>query len=131
MSESRDYEVRDVLDDEGVFEGYGVVNQFGIWQENAFGQSVFKDESDAEYLRDSLQEDADREKPPLRTAVIKRRPAVSPKTVAAYLPANYQVIAVRDHEIIIQGRDNAGWTLDGYVIPRLASGLIGATEVAA
>ena len=29
----------------------------------------------------------------------------------------------------IEGEDVAGWTLDGYVIPRLASGLIFATEV--
>jgi hypothetical protein len=30
---------------------------------------------------------------------------------------------------LIEGEDNAGWTLDGYVIPRLASGLIFAKEV--
>jgi hypothetical protein len=31
--------------------------------------------------------------------------------------------------IIIEGVDDAGWTLDGYVIPRLATALIIATEV--
>ena len=50
------------------------------------------------------------------------------KTVDAYLPANYQ--AVQDGDvIIITGTDNAGWMLDDYVIPRLASGMIFATEV--
>ena len=30
---------------------------------------------------------------------------------------------------MIGGRDVAGWTLDAYVIPRLASGLYFATEI--
>ena len=38
--------------------------------------------------------------------------------------------AITDHEkIVVFGHDNAGWTLDGYVIPRLASGMIFAQEV--
>lgn len=52
-----------------------------------------------------------------------------------YLPENYQVathlgqdLDGRD-EFMISGHDVAGWTLDGYVIPRLASGLIFAHEV--
>jgi hypothetical protein len=66
-----------------------------------------------------------------RTAIIKRRdgtPAV--ETVEAYLPANYHVskTGTTSGEIVIHGEDNAGWTLDGYVIPRLASGLIFAEE---
>jgi hypothetical protein len=37
-------------------------------------------------------------------------------------------------QAIVQGRDlsgndDSGWTLSGYVIPRLASGLIGCEEV--
>jgi hypothetical protein len=32
-------------------------------------------------------------------------------------------------EFVIQGEDNAGWTLDDYVIPRLASGLHFAKEI--
>jgi hypothetical protein len=48
--------------------------------------------------------------------------------VRRYLPANY--IADSDGgSIFIHGYDNAGWTLDGYVIPRLASGLIRAEEI--
>lgn len=65
--------------------------------------------------------------------------------VAAYLPGNYQVAGVvsgfwisdnaRKHTdeplwtVVIEGRDNAGWTLDDYVLPRLASGLRFAREV--
>ncbi|MGH3401039.1 MAG: hypothetical protein ACRDRJ_00725 [Streptosporangiaceae bacterium] len=56
--------------------------------------------------------------------------------VEAYLPANYTATSVfkvggpdAGHVIEILGYDSAGWTLDGYVIPRLASGLITAHEV--
>lgn len=44
--------------------------------------------------------------------------------VAPYLPANYRPIATTEHGTIIGGEDDAGWTLEGYVLPRLASGLI-------
>ncbi len=49
--------------------------------------------------------------------------------VEAYLPSNYWVSPIRGwdgHRAVIKiaGTDNAGWTLDGYVLPRLASGLI-------
>jgi hypothetical protein len=42
--------------------------------------------------------------------------------VAAYLPDDYRVIGSVDSRTVIAGRDVAGWTLDAYVIPRLASG---------
>lgn len=54
-------------------------------------------------------------------------------TIARYLPSNYEVVenfydpAVGS--VLIAGTDDAGWTLDGYVIPRLASGLWFAAEV--
>lgn len=58
------------------------------------------------------------------------------RVVQAYLPANYIArlesnAAPYDESIhiVIEGVDSAGWTLDDYVIPRLASGLITATEV--
>jgi len=53
--------------------------------------------------------------------------------VARYLPANYH-IAESDEDaegrpsVEVQGHDNAGWTLDEYVIPRLRSGLMVAVE---
>lgn len=65
----------------------------------------------------------------------------SRETVERYLPGNYRVIHVepsqdpvgvegaRWSDIVIAGRDNAGWTLDDYVLPRLASGLIFGTEI--
>ena len=66
----------------------------------------------------------------------KRRAVVIPTAAATlgqvqhYLPGNYGArITTDDHDILIEGYDRAGWTLDGYVIPRLASGLIVAKEV--
>lgn len=50
------------------------------------------------------------------------------ETVRRYLPWNYAAHAV-EGGILIHGEDNAGWTLDGYVIPRLASGLHRADEI--
>lgn len=49
--------------------------------------------------------------------------------VAAYLPADYHVFSTRHDElgkfvVTIRGVDRAGWTLDDYVLPRLASGLM-------
>jgi hypothetical protein len=51
--------------------------------------------------------------------------------VAPLLPANYKVIGAElsTSRILIAGTDNAGWTLDGYVIPRLGSALIYTEEV--
>lgn len=70
-----------------------------------------------------------------RYAVVRGR-SVTAEKVAAYLPSNYQVIGesnsgplFSDHLVVIQGEDDHGWTLDGYVIPRLGSGLMRADEV--
>lgn len=71
---------------------------------------------------------------PKRFAVV--RLARSENMVRSYLPSNYEVHsshlgepvnAGRVH-VVIQGHDHAGWTLDGYVIPRLASGNLMAHE---
>jgi hypothetical protein len=51
------------------------------------------------------------------------------ETVSRYLPSNYEARRDEDGVITIFGHDHAGWTLDGYVIPRLASGLISAEEM--
>jgi hypothetical protein len=62
----------------------------------------------------------------------------------AYLPDNYRVVHEGEAEerkdpawkrptkrpvFVIEGEDRFGWTLDGYVIPRYASGLIFAEEI--
>ena len=48
--------------------------------------------------------------------------------VQQYLPSNYGAFRRPDGRIQITGRDSHGWTMDGYVIPRLSSGLIPARE---
>lgn len=50
------------------------------------------------------------------------------ESIRRYLPSNY--VADSDGaDVYIHGVDRAGWTLDGYVIPRLASGLYRAEEM--
>lgn len=52
------------------------------------------------------------------------------QAVRRYLPDNYRVLdLVSDSHVIIIGTDSQGWTLSGYVIPRLLSGLIPCFEV--
>ncbi len=52
--------------------------------------------------------------------------------VLAYLPSNYGAALVTtdtlSYRVKITGQDDHGWTLDGYVIPRLASGNFFAKE---
>lgn len=70
----------------------------------------------------------------MRYALVNAR-ADDTEQIAAYLPRNYRVIgrtaiqATAQVYILIGGSDVAGWTLDDYVIPRLASGLIFAEEI--
>lgn len=51
------------------------------------------------------------------------------ESVEAYLPDNYRVVLGCEEGTLIVGADNAGWTLDEYVLPRLASGLYFGDEV--
>jgi hypothetical protein len=64
---------------------------------------------------------------PLRFAFVST--TATADTIAAYLPTNYDVVVSTDAGHLVEGRDDAGWTLDGYVIPRLASGLYRAVEL--
>ena len=50
------------------------------------------------------------------------------ETVQRYLPANYGARSLLG-TVYIFGHDNAGWTMDDYVIPRLQSGLHAAREI--
>jgi hypothetical protein len=63
---------------------------------------------------------------PLRKGRIARTKSGNP---GAYLPHNYQVTGEDDEFVYFAGHDNAGWTLEDYVIPRLHSGLYWAEEV--
>lgn len=48
--------------------------------------------------------------------------------IRRYLPSNY-IAFTWGKDVMIEGEDVAGWTLDGYVIPRLASGGFYASEM--
>ena len=49
--------------------------------------------------------------------------------VRRYLPSNYSAMEWREGLILIYGNDVHGWTMQGYVLPRLASGMIIAREI--
>jgi hypothetical protein len=67
---------------------------------------------------------------PIRRARIARTfGSPAREQVEAYLPRNYEIERSDVTQVVIAGRDDAGWTLDGYVIPRLGSGMIFATEI--
>ena len=62
--------------------------------------------------------------------------ALTRKQLEAYLPADYKVLWIDEESdspnrvaAIIGGTDYAGWTMDDYVLPRLASGLIFGREL--
>lgn len=63
----------------------------------------------------------------MRFAIVRN--AEHEDRLEAFLPHNYTVVDSHDDVFVIAGEDHAGWTMDDYVIPRLASGLIWATEI--
>jgi hypothetical protein len=65
---------------------------------------------------------------PVRRAVVRSKDSTL-ATIQRYLPANYEAHVNSDGFIVIEGQDSHGWTLDDYVLPRLASGLHFAEEV--
>lgn len=65
----------------------------------------------------------------VRIAKVQIRGRDTAETVAAYMPGNYRVIGMDGDDVLIGGTDNHGWTLDDYVIPRLASGMMLAVEI--
>lgn len=64
-----------------------------------------------------------------RNARIRKGLTVTAGIAGNYLPGNYSVIGEDEQYVYIRGADNAGWSLDDYVIPRLASGLIFCEEI--
>jgi len=67
---------------------------------------------------------------PTRYAIVTGGLNVTLDLVQRYLPSNYSATE-EDGTITIKGSDDHGWTLDGYVIPRLSSGRIAAKELLA
>lgn len=65
-----------------------------------------------------------------RHAVIRGLGHDKLETVRRYLPSNYTADS-DGGSIFIHGEDSLGWTLDDYVIPRLASGMYYAREIVA
>jgi hypothetical protein len=63
-----------------------------------------------------------------RHAVIRGKGHADLEKVRRFLPSNYTADSDGGN-IFIHGVDRLGWTLDDYVIPRLASGLWFAVEV--
>ncbi len=65
----------------------------------------------------------------MRYAIV--RGDVDRDQVANYLPKNYKILHQDPNGmgLLIAGEDDHGWTMEDYVIPRLASGLISAHEV--
>jgi hypothetical protein len=63
------------------------------------------------------------------------RGARTSEEVRAYLPENYSVFRTGPDDgrllVTIRGVDRAGWTLDDYVLPRLASGSMYGNEIPA
>jgi hypothetical protein len=55
------------------------------------------------------------------------------RVIEAYMPSNYSAFPVIADSVtvgvLIVGEDSHGWTLDDYVLPRLASGLYFAREI--
>jgi hypothetical protein len=64
----------------------------------------------------------------MRYALIATR---TPESVDRYLPSRYKVLARGAARALIGGEDFHGWTMDDYVLPRLASGLHYGREIPA
>lgn len=64
----------------------------------------------------------------MRVAIVANR-EMDLARVERFLPSNYAARVLDNGSVEVFGEDSAGWTLDGYVIPRLASGMIFAQEV--
>jgi hypothetical protein len=68
------------------------------------------------------------ELPPIRRALLQLGLLSDARIIADYLPQGYKLEETREG-LVIAGHDFLGWTLDGYVLPRLASGLWAAEEI--
>ena len=64
----------------------------------------------------------------MRYAIVRGQGITTTK-VQEYMPRNYEVLCYADGGVLIGGEDNAGWTMQDYVLPRLASGLYFGNEL--
>ena len=64
---------------------------------------------------------------PQRIAICRDQAAFI-SSIERYMPGNYTATAIGP-DVLIAGVDVSGWTLEDYVIPRLASGLYFAEEL--
>jgi hypothetical protein len=63
----------------------------------------------------------------MKQALVRSR-AWDIDVIRRFLPSNYIAFTWGNH-VWIEGEDVAGWTMEDYVIPRLASGGIYATQM--
>lgn len=104
-----------------------------------FSGDTFVDDTDRESLRDYLARwerglkgfDELDDNPPLRLAIATNGRSLD--DVAQFLPDNYKVVAGTLVDgikgALVVGHDHLGWTMEGYVIPRLSSALITCKEI--
>jgi len=110
---------------------YYEVTRFGeVWDGRAETEAQAREEAADLFARMlALQEVTGRTaSKPIRRAVIRGLGHDKLATIRRYLPSNYTADS-DGGDIWITGVDSMGWTLDDYVIPRLASGLYRAEEV--
>ena len=73
-------------------------------------------------------------------AIVRGKPGFGAKSlseaIAPYLPRGWQVLVDTEIDttmdggsVLIEGEEYAGWTFDGYLQPRLASGLYFAERI--
>ena len=102
----------------------------GQWSENAMRFETKEEaEGHAKDIFSRWTQPTDWRVVQIRKAIIRGGLGSTDKEgIENYLPRNYKVF-MGDDGLFIEGYDDHGWTLDGYIIPRLASGLICAEEV--
>lgn len=100
----------------------------------ARGIIEYGEEAEREYARPLAEAIIDEAARPMRYALVSVDVGKA-EQIKAYMPGNYEVVGrtpiggTNTVSVLIAGRDSAGWTLDGYVLPRLASGMYYGVEI--
>lgn len=96
---------------------------------------TFPSEDAAQLVADQIEYSVAGRVRPMRYAIVTAD-AGRGEQIRAYLPDNYRLVGrtpiggSNRVRFLIAGRDLMGWTLDDYVLPRLASGMYYGEEVA-